>query len=407
MAANPNSASLPKADPLSRGPSAKPFARLQTRVFLITHEFHPRHGGIATFTEEIARAAMRQGYDMEVWAPAAPAAAEKPWPFRLRRLPLKGTHGPACLLSLMRELIAHRRRLRDAIVYLPEPGPILAMMFLQFIPAFRPRHLVLTFYGSELLRFHRNPLTRLLVRRLIRRAVRVSVMTGYVHDLLFHRHPEAAAKVVFTPGALRSDFLPRSPMKTTATRGERMVILTVARLHPRKGQLFVIEALDALPPEVRERIEYWLVGGNGKENYEARLREAAGRRGLAVRFFGDVPVDELNRLYAQADIFALTSVRRRNSVEAYGLVYLEAGAHGLPVVGHSVGGVAEAVADGVTGLLVPPGDRPALTAAFARLISDPELRHRMGAAGRMWAQNNSWAHSAELLFGDIGLSSSD
>jgi glycosyltransferase involved in cell wall biosynthesis len=172
----------------------------------------------------------------------------------------------------------------------------------------------------------------------------------------------------------------------------------VGRLHPRKGQLFIIEALQALPAAQRARVEYWLVGGNSKENYEPRLREAAGRSDLVVRFLGNVPDDELTRIYDRADIFAMTSIHHRHSVEGFGLVYLEAAAHGLPVVAHAVGGVPEAVVDGVTGLLVPPADQPALTAAFARLIDDPELRHQFGAAGREWARKNSWVRSADLLF---------
>ena len=369
-------------------------------VFLITHEFYPSHGGIATFTEEIAGAAAALGHDLEVWAPAVPAAtAEKPWPFRLRRLPLKGTHNLGCVMRLMRELIVHRRRLRYATVYLPEPGPIQAMMWLQFVPGFRPRRLVLTFHGSEILRFHNGPLARRLARRLIRHAGRVSVLTAYTHRLLCDRFPDAASKTFLTPGALRTS-VSSAPFAPARKPGERVVILTVGRLHPRKGQLFIIEALQALPPAVRARVEYWLVGGNSKEGYEERLRAAAEASGLTVHFSGNVPDDELNRLYARADIFAMTSIDHHHSVEGFGLVYLEAAAHGLPVVAHAVGGVPEAVADGVTGLLVPPRDRPALTAAFARLIADPALRAAFGKAGREWARQNSWTRSAELLFND-------
>ena len=58
-------------------------------IFLITHEFYPVRGGIATFTEEIAKATAGLGYEVEVWAQSAPPQIEKPWPFRLRRLPLR------------------------------------------------------------------------------------------------------------------------------------------------------------------------------------------------------------------------------------------------------------------------------------------------------------------------------
>jgi phosphatidyl-myo-inositol dimannoside synthase len=369
-------------------------------VFLITHEFYPHHGGIATFAEEIARAAAGLGHDVEVWAPTIPGRPEeKPWPFRLRRLPLRGTHNLGCVLRLMVELIVHRRRLRYATVYLAEPGPIQAMMWLQFVPGFRPRRVVLTFHGSEILRFHDGPLTRRLARRLIRHAGRISVLTGYTHRLLCDRFPEAAAKTFLTPGALRSS-VSSAPFGPARPSGERVVVLTVGRLHPRKGQLFIIEALQALPAADRARIEYWLVGGNSKENYDERLRAAAKSSDLRVRFCGNVSDDELNHLYAHADIFAMTSIDHRHSVEGFGLVYLEAAAHGLPVVAHAVGGVPEAVVDGVTGLLVPPGDRAALTAAFAQLIADPARRGKLGAAGREWARQNSWSRSAALLFND-------
>ena len=66
------------------------------------------------------------------------------WPFRVRRLPLKGTHDVTCQLRLAGELMRHRRALRRATVYLPEPGPMLTMMLLQFFHAFRPRRLVLS-----------------------------------------------------------------------------------------------------------------------------------------------------------------------------------------------------------------------------------------------------------------------
>lgn len=367
-------------------------------VYLITHEFYPKRGGIATFTEEIARASATLGYNIEVWAQSAPAEAERAdWPFRLRRMPLKGTHDWSCQLQLARELIRHRRQLRHATVYLPEPGPMLAMMLLQFFHAFRPRQLVLTFHGSEILKFAHSPLRRGLARRLIGHATRVSTLSNYTQELLLTHFPEAAEKIYLTPGALRSDFA------VVASKVERpkqkIVVLTVGRLHPRKGQLVTLQALQMLPADVRRRLEYWVVGGASKGDYEMQLRRAAAEQpDLAVRFFGNMPDEELAQVYEGADIFAMTSVNLEKSVEGFGLVYLEAAAHGLPVVAHDVGGVAEAVVDGVTGLLVPP-DRPAqLAAAFEKLIHDSALRKKLGAAGREWAMRNCWKESAEALF---------
>jgi phosphatidyl-myo-inositol dimannoside synthase len=365
-------------------------------VFLITHEFYPKRGGIATFTEEIAKASVGLGYDVEVWAQSIPEGVEKPWPFRMRRMPVKGTHDLACQAGLALQLIRQRRRLRYATVYLPEPGPMLAMMFLQFSKSFRPHRLILTFHGSEILKFYKNPITRYLTRKLLRKTSRISTLTNYTQELLCSHFPEARDKSFLTPGALRSD-LAVVPDRAADTK-HRIVVLTVGRLHPRKGQLVTLQALQALAPQFRNRIEYWVVGSESKPGYEQRLREAVAQSDLAVRFFGNIPDEELDAIYARADIFAMTSIDYRHSVEGFGLVYLEASAHGLPIVAHDVGGVSEAVQDGKTGLLVPP-DRPAqLSAAFERLIDDAELRQRLGAEGRAWATRNNWQHSARLLF---------
>lgn len=274
---------------------------------------------------------------------------------------------------------------------------MLTMMLLQFFQAFRPKRLVLTFHGSEILLFTRSPLRRLLARRLIGHADRVSTLSTYTQELLLAHFPEAAEKICLTPGALRSDFAVVPPRAGRA--GGKVIVLTVGRLHPRKGQLETLRALQLLPEAVRGRLEYWIVGAQSKGGYEEQLRAAAAAApGLEVRFFGNLPDEELAGVYDRADIFAMTSLTLDHSVEGFGLVYLEAAAHGLPVVAHDVGGVREAVADGVTGLLVPP-DRPAqLAAAFEKLIHDPDLRRRFGAAGRSWATRNCWRESAEALF---------
>jgi len=369
-------------------------------VFIITHEFFPTRGGIATFTEEVGQAACNLGYQVEVWAQHTNPKDEKPWPYVVRRLPGKGTHNLGCRLRTISWLIRERRRLRDALVYIPEPGPMLALMALLPTRWFLPRRLVLTFHGSEILRFHADPVTRWLTRRLIRHAFRVSTLTHHVKALLLQRFPEAASKTVLTPGALRAGFAltPQTPRSHTNER--KRVVLTVGRLHPRKGQLLTLQALKALPPALAAHCEYWIAGSTSKPDYERRLRETAAQPGLTVRFLGNVPDHELNALYAQADVFALTSIDHGHSVEGFGLVYLEASAHGLPVVAHRVGGVAEAVIDGETGFLISPDQPAALTEALVKLLEDAPLRHCMGEAGRAWARRTTWEQAATLLFAD-------
>lgn len=369
------------------------------RLVTVTHEFFPHRGGIAIYTAEMAAAASRLGYAVEVWAPRlAKGTAEPAWPFQVDRLNIDGSHSLLNQWRMARYLLGHRESWEDCTLYVPEPGPLLSMLLLQFFDILPPGKLVITLHGSEILKLAMRPLMRASARRLFNRADRISVVSRYAERLLVDLFPNTAAKVVLTPGALRDDFA-RAHLPAPRTATGRTIILTVARIHPRKGQLRVLQALKALPSPVRAHLEYWIVGGHGKENYEPAIRAAAADAGFPVKFLGDVADDQLGAIYSQADIFAMTSMPHKLSIEGFGLVYLEAGAHGLPVVAHAIGGVPEAVIDGETGLLVPPDDSAALTAAFSRLIQDPELRRRLGAAGQRRALSHTWDSAAQTLFG--------
>ena len=369
------------------------------QLVLLTHEFHPHRGGIAIYSAEMAKAAHELGYQVEVWAPALPPGTpERPWPFTVCRLPLAGNHSLLSQWRMARELLAHRDRLGAATLYIPEPGPLLAMLLLQYFDTLRPGQLMLTFHGSEIQRLGSRWLLRWSTSHLLQKATRISVVSVFARELLLRTFPEATGKVALTPGALRTDLV-HAPVRAISRR--KIVVLTVARINPRKGQREIIAALQALPDHLRDRVEYWLVGAHDKENYGAALAHAAAQADFPIKFLGDIPDEKLGEIYAQADVFAMTSMPHKHSVEGFGLVYLEAGAYGLPVIAHAIGGVPEAVIDGETGLLVAPGDQAALTAAFGRLLGDPELRRRLGEAGRARARAHTWRDSARSLFGQL------
>jgi len=142
-------------------------------------------------------------------------------------------------------------------------------------------------------------------------------------------------------------------------------VLYVGRLSEEKGVRELAEATDGLAR---------VVVGDGP------LRE------LLPEAVGFVPPAELGPYYARASVVVCPSRR-----EGYGVVAREAMAHGRPVVASAVGGLAEAVEDDVTGVLVPPRDPVALREAIERLLRDPELRRRLGQAGRDIAREEfSW-----------------
>jgi phosphatidylinositol alpha-1,6-mannosyltransferase len=130
-----------------------------------------------------------------------------------------------------------------------------------------------------------------------------------------------------------------------------------------------------------------------------RLAASAGV-GDAVVFTGSVPWEELPSLYAAGDVFAMPSRTRGGGldVEGLGMVYLEASATGLPVVGGDSGGAPDAVREGQTGYVVNGRDVAALADRVAGLLADPERARAMGAAGREWVEREwRWDVQADRM----------
>lgn len=149
-------------------------------------------------------------------------------------------------------------------------------------------------------------------------------------------------------------------------------ILNVARMAPPKGHAVLLEALAALDVP----FEATLVG-DGPER--PAIESLATRLGLdgRVRFTGALPADRTLELYREAHVFCLPSF-----AEGLPVVFMEAMAAGVPVVASRASGTPELVEDGVTGLLVEPGEPQQVAQALARLAADPELRRRLARAGR-------------------------
>ncbi|HEU0031404.1 MAG TPA: glycosyltransferase, partial [Kofleriaceae bacterium] len=141
------------------------------------------------------------------------------------------------------------------------------------------------------------------------------------------------------------------------------VILTVSRLAPRKGHRTVLHAIARLAAS-RPRLKYVFTGAS--DQMRAELAQLARELGIASRIVatGFVTDRELPALYRRADVFALLSETTEHDVEGFGVALLEAAATAIPTVASRAGGVPEAIADGETGLLVPPGDPDAAAAAF-------------------------------------------
>jgi len=179
-------------------------------------------------------------------------------------------------------------------------------------------------------------------------------------------------------------------------RGAPVRILTVGRAVPKKGFDDLLQALAALPRDLAWRLTH--VGGGELKD---ELRALAARLGIAerVEWKGALPQAEVLELYREADLFVLASkVAADGDRDGLPNVLMEAASQRLACLSTALPGIQELLEDEASGLLVPPADPAALSAALGRLIADPALRRRLGEAAeaRVWR-----SFDAERTFEDL------
>jgi glycosyltransferase involved in cell wall biosynthesis len=369
------------------------------KILLLTSEFTPVNGGIATYAREIAHAATRLGGEVTVYAPdyGAPTYAEdRRLPFEVRRYSggLHSRRDMPAKISLVRRIIADK----DYDVVHAADWPF-------FIPMALSRgrtgaRLVVTVHGTEINETQR-PQKRLAIKLagVFGNRTEIAANSAYTHALFRDRFNVPAERVrTVHLGVSEFWFGPRAPRAAIRAglglAPETITMVTVARLTRRKGHLTTVAGMAALPKSVRERLCWLVIGPDGESEYVEELKAAIAASGCDIRLLGALPSQQIRDIYGACDFFCLTgNWDSSGRVEGFGLVYLEAAAAGLPSVATAVGGVADAVLPNETGLLVEPSPLP-VGAAIAELVNDVFKRVSLGKRAWTRARNMSWERCA-------------
>ncbi|HEX4077204.1 MAG TPA: glycosyltransferase family 4 protein [Candidatus Acidoferrales bacterium] len=224
----------------------------------------------------------------------------------------------------------------------------------------------------------------------LRGAERYLTITRFTLDAMAARHNLKEPRASILPPTLPKA-LARSPEAKGAPRKDspRPVVLTVGRLAASERYKGHDAILDAWPAVLRRvpHAEYLIVGGGDDR---ARLESRVSEMGMteSVHFAGSVSQEELDVCYDRCSIFAMPARTeldaRAPRGEGFGIVFLEAMAHGKAVIGPRAGAPAEFIHSGEHGLLVDPADSGELAGALIELLEDPERARRMGDAGKEW-----------------------
>jgi phosphatidylinositol alpha-1,6-mannosyltransferase len=372
----------PGADPVqSRRLGAKPpsgDARGSRRILLLSPVFPPATGGI-----ERTAGALAEGltdYDIEVVAgrPASSSGMRPPVDVRVHWSANRPAGGRKATFALA------RLSLRVGLGFRPD---VVLVLHIRAMPAARAvarllgARLVLVIHAKEI---REQPA---LARAAVGWADALVTISRFSYELAVEVGADERRITMINPGVI----VPPEPPPQLSDRQGPPTLITVSRLsEANKGHDVALEAMALLRgplPDAR-----WIMVGDG--TLRPALQDRAAELGLtgSVSFPGMLDDVELERELNAAHAFCLLSrpAPAGAAGEGFGIVFIEAGAHGLPVVAGRTPGVVDAVSDGVNGLLVDPTDPEAVAQVLERVLTDPQLAERLATAGRARAEELDW-----------------
>lgn len=351
------------------------------KVLMISADFPPLIGGIATFSHNLARGLQEAGCRVRVLTSVRPGRRE---PVRdvpvvrtpavlnrkgLKILPLLWVGAQICRRERPDRLLAMTCAHEGIVAYV-----LKCMLGVEY---------ALVAHGSEILQLPATGLRRVVTNRIFRDASVVVLNSEYTRGLVLRLGVDPFRVTVINPPLDLKGY----PLDLdTAAVDERFrltgkrVLLTASRLVKRKGHAQIIEAIARL----RERYPELVYVMTGDGDYRWELEELARRHGVAdrVRMPGFVSQAELRQLYHRAEVYISPSQEDQGDIEGFGIALIEAGAYGKPVIAGRSGGVTDAVVHGETGFLVNPFDIEEITRKLSLLLDDAAMRDQLGKAGR-------------------------
>jgi phosphatidyl-myo-inositol dimannoside synthase len=347
------------------------------KVLLLTLDFPPRRGGVARYLHGIA-----SYWSKQVFVIAPPEigslADDQNSPFTIKRTPLLfNRFWPRWLKSFF---IVFQYQRRFDTLWVSHILPLGTVALISKI-LLRKEYFVFL-HSMDFALATRDGWKCWLTSRILKNASLVVTNSAALEERVKQFADHQIKALVLYP-FIHPEMMRVGELRNRKTEEPKntLTLLTVARLVGRKGHYKVLDAMSKLAASGVGQIQYHIVGTGLEYTSLVKYVQKLGLEPL-VRFYQDVSDEELSQVYQQADIYVMPTEVKGPDMEGFGIVYLEAGLSGLPVIGSQLSGVNEAVVHGQTGILVEAGNSDKIAIAIKYLKEHPEVRQQYGQAGR-------------------------
>jgi len=355
------------------------------RILMLNHEFPPIGGGAGRATFNIAKELHKMGHEVDILTSAYKGYShdEVIDGVQIYRVQSKKKHIlETDLIGILMYTFFGMNRFRKVIKqkdydlthsFFSIPAGIISL----FGKKVYGMPYVVSLRGSDVPGYtFSHSLFKPLIKLVWKNASRVVALSNGLKKLALNTYPNLNFDVVYNG----VDINVFKPLKNKNNKGgEKVKLICVSRLMKFKGIQHLLLALSQMK---LKNVELLIVGTG---NFENDLKKLSAKLNLnkTVSFYGYCDNNKLPELYNDADIFVLPSL-----AEAFGLVFAEAMACGLPIIGTTAGGIPEVVRNGENGILVQPGNVNELKNALEELINNKELREKMGGKSIKIVQKN-------------------
>lgn len=372
---------------------------MNKKLLFFSYDFPPLEGGISRLCDEIVKQFIKNKWDVQALSVKRVvkdgfANSEYPIETVVNKRGLRELHSLWKLITFSKDTLV--------ITGVWYPEALLATLA-------GYKNLVILAHGNDVMKGNntrKNKILSILRKWVLHRAKLVICNSHYTQGVIKEQFPDVNTSVCLL-GVDEKRFSPVDDNKKIREKlglpENKKIILTVSRINKYKAHDVVLQALSLLSKEERSKICYCIAG---RGDYLSSLKALSLELDVddCIHWFGFVDEGQLPNLYRASDLFVLCTreEKEQKSVEGFGLVFLEAQACSVPVIGSNQGGIPDAIKDGEGGWLVERDDSMALANYFTRLVNNDNIFEEEGSKARLRIEREAtWSHFGSRVFMEI------